>query len=170
MVDAAEKAIAQLRPDTIIMAASWTGYYLPRSNVDSVTGVSATIKRLREIGIKHIVVIGPVERWDAPLPEIILAEMRATNRWGNAPERILGHLQKGPETLDPKLRAATVAAGARYISALNTLCNAQGCLVSVGPEDTPSPYSFEYDHFTVEGCVDFIGRIWQDIALEIPGS
>jgi hypothetical protein len=153
----------------VIMHAYWWPYTAQNCNIEPLVGAVETIKKLLGLGIHHIVVVGPKERWDAPLPKLILSEMQKSGRLGAAPERIIGHVLPGPEELEPKLRKAVLAAGAKYISALGTLCNEQGCLASLGPEDHPMSYDFdEWGHFSDEGSIDFVNRVWTQIEPEIP--
>jgi peptidoglycan/LPS O-acetylase OafA/YrhL len=119
--------VADIRPDTVIMAAYW-----PFHDVDE--RLDRTILALRARGVKRVVVMGYVPRWNQWLPRVLLEQVRGDSRAG-VPYRVKGQLWP-PRLAESVLSGKAARTGAVYISAMDILCNEEGCLARVGDNPT----------------------------------
>lgn len=130
--------LARLRPDTVMLAALWT-----RSEWREL---EATVARLRELGIRHIVVIGPVPEWERGLPQQLM-NYHLWHRFAPVPARLPSGWEQKPLEVDAAMAAFCRALGVDYVSPLRVLGNADGYLVRLG-DTADTITSFDYGHLT----------------------
>ena len=111
------------RYDLVILAAQWDRI-LTDSRMKDLQG---TLQRLRDNGVKNIVIFGPPTRWEKALPKLML------NRFLNypqsaLPDRLESGYSKSTLTIDSELELMAKARGVGYLSLLKLLCNKEGCL------------------------------------------
>jgi len=163
VVDDVERKIPQLSPKVAIIAGAWSWYVDdPRARLN-LRALTATVKRLYSLGVGHVIVIGPVPRWDWPLPRLLLLESNTTPLVpGASPQYIRNRLLKDTRDLDSRIRQAVVAGGGRFVSAIDTLCDqGRGCLAMVVTADGAEPTAWDQDHLTSAGSTAFIEAIWK---------
>jgi hypothetical protein len=87
-----------------------------------------TIRRIKAVNVRRIVILGPVPVWKRTLPHSLVNFYRFRH---SIPDRIAAGVS-GPEA-DRRMEAFSKAAGVEYISAWHLLCNSDGCMTRVGP-------------------------------------
>jgi peptidoglycan/LPS O-acetylase OafA/YrhL len=138
----------QLQPKIVLLHSSWAG---------PLDGVAATVTALKQQTNAHIIVLGAVPWWKRGLPNEVLRYFMLHRRL--IPER------SDRATSDPseaRLREKLTPLGAEFISAWDTLCNADGCLTRIG--DTAKDISAsDQVHLTEKGSIfliqSIIGRV-----------
>jgi SGNH domain (fused to AT3 domains) len=153
VANAIEHTIDRIKPDIVIMAASWSWY--DKAGLD-LAAVTETVRSLRASGVDHVIVVGPMPEWELPLPEILLLNISpgaaALEYLPNSP----------PHKLDTAIKAAAIAGGARYISAMEALCDdALGCLATASTAHGLEPVAWDREHLTAAGSIAFIDKVWE---------
>jgi peptidoglycan/LPS O-acetylase OafA/YrhL len=142
------KNATEMRPDRIILAARWRDADWRR--------LPATITALKEIGITKITIVGPVPEWTQELPKELYAAFQKDTVFHRIPERMeserIGEIKK----LDTAMMAAFEQPGVEYVSVIQRLCNAEGCLARIGD----SPTAWDYGHFTRATSELVIKSLW----------
>jgi hypothetical protein len=148
------KKIAEIKPDVVILHSTWS-YDANDLNV----GLQETVRQLKELKIRKIVLLGPVASWkgDGLAANVLdyfyesghsLIPARTTYRsndeWTRALEQFL---QKRAQELDIE-----------YISARKVMCNDEGCLSRIG-KDGSDLTAFDGGHLTLPGSVYLSGAI-----------
>ena len=153
VVDAVEGTIGRLRPDVVIMSADWSLY---ANGFLDPTRITETVRRLYAMGVPHVIVIGPVPEWAMPLPQALLRDFGISS--DPVPEY---RTNAPPFRVEATISAAVTAAGARYVSAIDALCDDhRGCLATVTTANGPEPTAWDKAHFTTAGSIAFINKIW----------
>jgi hypothetical protein len=143
--------LAKLKPDTIVLAGAWERYSeLGPYQQQIIETLSDTIRRLKELGIRQIVVIGPGPLWTNSLP-VDLFRFMVRTRANNIPDR-LGNVSDTIWNLDSAMAAQAAADQVQYVSLLNFFCNKDGCL-TVGDRSLSRPDLLfrDRDHLSVSG-------------------
>lgn len=139
--DFAIHEIYRLKPDLVIMAQ--------QHNHDK-NDYAGIVSRLRSIGIKNIVIIGPVPQWQPSLPRSIALRHFSTK------EKVFNDNSFDSTLLntDKNMKAAFGRGNdATYISILDNLCKGADCLAKVDNNNTPLVW--DYGHLSLPGS-DFI--------------
>jgi peptidoglycan/LPS O-acetylase OafA/YrhL len=143
--------LSRLDPDTIVLGGAWERYLEWGEAPNEITKtLTETIRRIKNQGVKRIVLFGPEHLWNVSLP-IDLFRFMAATRSNEIPER-LGRVPEEIWRLDAAMAALSVAEKIQYVSILNYFCNKAGCLV-VGDKTLPRPdlLYHDRDHLTVTG-------------------
>ncbi len=138
----------QIQPDIVLLHSTWAG---------PLDGVAAAVTALKQQTGARIIVLGSVPWWKRGLPNEVLRYFMLHRRL--IPER------SDRATADPseaRLREKLTPLGAEFISAWETLCNADGCLARIG--DTAQDISAsDQVHLTEKGSIfliqSIIGRV-----------
>ena len=149
--DSVARQIAEADVRTVVLAANWSAY--------PVAAVEPTIVRLRAEG-RQVVLVGPVPAWDQPLPRQLLF----LGRSGPLPARLRPDSLPALEALDGRLEAIAQRTGARYLSPLRLLCNADGCRVRVAPSRVTS---FDRTHLTTSASVYTVVALFEGQGLHL---
>jgi peptidoglycan/LPS O-acetylase OafA/YrhL len=134
----------ELKPDIVLLHSSWAG---------PLDGVAATVTALKQQTSARIIVLGAVPWWKRGLPNEVL-------------RYFLLHRQLIPQrsdraTADPsetRLREKLVPLGAEFISAWDTMCNADGCLARIG-DSAKDISASDQVHLTEKGSIFLIQSI-----------
>jgi peptidoglycan/LPS O-acetylase OafA/YrhL len=113
--------IRSSHPEIVLLQAWWDG-------VKDLGKLRETIGQLKALGIKRILILGPVPVWKRTLPQSLVNYYRLRHA---IPERITTGVS-GPRD-DERMEAFSKSAGVEYISAWHVLCNSGGCMTRVGP-------------------------------------
>jgi hypothetical protein len=152
--DSVIKKIADLKPDVVIFHSTWS-----YSANDLNTGLQETLRQLRELKIRKIVLLGPVASWkgDGLSANVLdyfyesgrsLIPARTTYRSNDEWTRALDQfLQKRAQELDIE-----------YISARKIMCNDEGCLARIGDNGSDLT-AFDGGHLTLPGSIFVSGAI-----------
>ena len=114
----AARQIARLAPEVVIFV-QWGGYHL----VDW----EARAARLHALGVRRVMVMGPLPRWSSPLPQIV-----AKHYWPAIPPFIKKGL--APEQLwteEVTSKALRNSSSVEYLSMFDALCRPEGCRATV---------------------------------------
>jgi hypothetical protein len=118
---------------------------------------------LRAHGAKAVLLLGPVPRWQQPLHAII-----ARHFWPNPPVRLNTWLASAPFETDRLLcRRYGSSSDLRYVSMIEGLCNADGCLTRVGPDLFEDIESFDDGHLTPSASKYLAERVVTPVVLEL---
>ena len=123
-------SVKRLAPDVVMLSAIWGAY-------DKVR-LPATIARLREAGVKKVIILGPMPAWK-DTPSRIIFNMWKSDPLHRLPPARLDYVRYGLGEDDGAHGGAIVAetalremarqTGASYVSILGAMCNAEGCLM-----------------------------------------
>jgi peptidoglycan/LPS O-acetylase OafA/YrhL len=148
---AAMANLTKLKPDTIALAGAWERHLEVGQSQEQIIGaLSETVRRLKELGFRHIVVFGPGPLWTTSLPVDVFRSMVRT-RSNEIPER-LGRVSDAIWNLDAAMAAQATAENVEYVSVLNYFCDKTGCL-TVGDRTLSRPDLLyrDRDHLSVSG-------------------
>jgi peptidoglycan/LPS O-acetylase OafA/YrhL len=143
--------LAKLKPDVVVVAGGWQRYLeVGRPQEEIVAALSVTVLRLKELGIRKIVVFGPGPLWTSSLSVDLFRYMVRT-RSDEIPER-LGMVPDAIWNLDAAMAAQSAAENVQYVSVLNYFCDKTGCL-TVGDRSSSRPDLLfrDRDHLSVSG-------------------
>lgn len=136
------------RPAHVFLAAVWTDYNLLK--------LDATIKKLKEIGVRDIHIVGPVPQWKDSLSKQLYLYYRS-----HFPHTIPGRMHFGLHQnfaqLDAALKVKFHNSGVRYISAKDIFCDNDGCITRVGATgDTLT--AWDNSHLTANSSEFLVSR------------
>ena len=143
--------LEMLVPDEVILSGAWARYLSSGDSAESiVSAVGETLSRLRGLGVKRVVLVGPGPVWKDSLAVDLFRFMvrghvyEIPRRFGNAGEDI--------RSLDTAMRAVAEAFMVDYVSVVDILCNSEGCL-TLGEASGPRPDLLfrDRDHLTEAG-------------------
>jgi len=134
--------IADVQPDRVVLAANWADYDWPQ--------IAATISQLRDLNVTHIDVVGPVPQWTDGLPRQLLNTLRRSAYSADVPWRMEHGLKEEIFSLNDEMAHFARENNITYISPVDILCNAEGCLTRVG-DDGEALSAWDYGHLTKKG-------------------
>jgi len=137
------------RPDTVVMLASWSFYTGGAFEKLALTDVARTVERLRGLGVRRVVVLGPLPRWVEHQPNIVLREWQRTH---SIVERSRLGFDDRVLSFDRELRVALEGLPSTFVSPLQTLCTADGCPLVTHQGDQIFAMAWDDAHLTVEGA------------------
>lgn len=144
-------AIASLHPDLVIIAWMINGTNGIRSAHGTVEELRVSLSRLHEAAPEAaLMVIGPVPHWHGSLLKQMIETIRSDVHHRTPPLYMRNGLESAPFDYDAVLRRELPQMGATYVSALDVLCNADGCLTRTGPEETDLS-AIDFGHLTRGG-------------------
>jgi peptidoglycan/LPS O-acetylase OafA/YrhL len=148
------RKIEELRPDRVMLGSRWLG-------IGDGDKLRETIRLIKAAGVREVIVMGPVPRWEPNLIEALLARYRA-QPFQALPERMRDGIDQDKVRVDRALRRLAEESGARYISPIGYLCNDDGCLVRPRePGFEGMSIAFDDSHLTPEGSRYFMGLLRQ---------
>ena len=158
------KLIKELKPDIVMMYAYWShgldgkgGF----AGLYDLTKLDATVAELKQIGVKKIILMGPSPYWKNSLPHNIVETWKMTKTVAKPPLRMsygnFGLVTELP-IYDKQMRAIARRLNISYISGVDFLCNADGCLTR-DSEDGVKVASVDYGHLTVDAAQTYLKRI-----------
>jgi peptidoglycan/LPS O-acetylase OafA/YrhL len=135
--------IKQTQPDIVILNSMW----------DDTTHFDYTMTELKRIGIKRIIVLGPLVRWgERGLPANVFDYYYRHEHQSLTPDRSLmpdrTTFRAYGADLDALIRQKAHADGVEYISVWDVFCNQDGCLARVGNNQLTA---WDSAHLTVAG-------------------
>jgi hypothetical protein len=138
--------ISRLKPGTVVLFADWASRHASweKGGYDD-RQLGATLDALKAAGVARIIVLGPAPRWIWTLPRLLVARWLHGGTEPEVPERATLGLYSGSAAIEQVMRAEVERHGGTYVSLLDVLCNADGCLVRTGGDVT----SWDTGHFTV---------------------
>jgi peptidoglycan/LPS O-acetylase OafA/YrhL len=159
----ARQKIETLRPDTVILAARWSAYDGTRGYaLMDEERLARTIEWLKGAGVQHIVVFGQFPHWKLapaaiPLRDFQFSIFNRPAHIGKLAERDSNYLDAPAFAAEEMVRRTASAEGATFISPAATLCNREGCLITV-PDSGGLPISRDDGHLTPNASKFFIEK------------
>lgn len=130
------KTISETKPEVVIVAQK------SRHDIKSFKQISAKLKNL---GVKKIIIVGSTPRWTAHLPKIILKEL-----WMNTPRRTFVGIDQPVLARNSKLQNAFKQTDTEiFANLIDFLCNKDGCLTYIGDDKKTGITSWDYGHLTL---------------------
>jgi hypothetical protein len=155
--EAVMQRLWEIRPDTVIMAGRWDLYDASGKIDEEAIGWS--IARLKSMGVRRIVGVGQFPVWEYAVPKILARYYRThpASHGGEAaqPLRNKDYLLQSAFAVNYKIGRAFLAAAATVVSPPSTLCNADGCLLTV-PGTAREPIARDQTHLTYAGSIFFV--------------
>ncbi len=149
--------IERLMPDTIILAAYWSMYNGADGweNLD-INKLAKTISKLKLLNVKNIILIGHLPTFSGKQADLLrrrsFSDVVATRTYSNFMPIV--------NVYDNNIRDLAAITGIGFISPLDILCDANGCLISVPGEDI-IPLSFDYGHLTTNGSKFLVSKFFE---------
>lgn len=163
--------IAQLKPDTVVMAAMWHEY--------GKDTLADTIARVKALGVRRVVLLGPPPSWKDTPSRIVFNIWRddplhatpdprldyATYGMGQG-EQAAGGPDYRTATAETFLKELARTNGSVYISMTDALCNKKGCLTRAD-SDSGETFYLDIVHLTPAGS-KYTVKLISDQLLEQP--
>jgi peptidoglycan/LPS O-acetylase OafA/YrhL len=146
-----EYVFSQIRrraPDLVILFAhhlTWTQQF--PSYPDHVAG---NLAALLQGGAQHVLLVGQMPIWEAPLPAILNREYLRLGQ--EAPPRMFTGLVRDSTALDTVMSHASAAQGVPYYSLQEKLCDPRGCQTKVGNDLPNDLIVYDAGHLTTAGA------------------
>ena len=159
--------IARQRPDMVILFAVWNVYEPHFAGSAMAARLAETLRRLHDIGVKRILVIGPAPQWNEDLPIALARMWRRNFAQGGLPTYMLFESRAAPFKVDRDMQPIVTGLGVSYVSLIDMLCNARGCLTRAndGPDGLMTA---DYGHLTTTGAIHVARRLPLGAADERP--
>jgi SGNH domain (fused to AT3 domains) len=129
-------------PTRVIVAASWQEYRW--------RDVADTLRRLHDLAILQIELVGPMPRWKNDLPRELYRQFAADTVLHRVPTRMKSGLVPETFALDTEMQRLVHEAGVNYVSPVRILCNLDGCLARLGDKKSDL-ISWDAVHLTKTG-------------------
>jgi peptidoglycan/LPS O-acetylase OafA/YrhL len=135
------ESICKDRPALVILDGNWVGFGWRQ--------LESTVAALRNAGVDHIVVFGPVPEWNISLPQQLCNYVRR-HPGASVPVRISSGALPDSRIIDEQMAATCKRLGVDYVSPVTVFWGPDGYLVRLGnsPDDL---VSYDYGHLTVAG-------------------
>jgi peptidoglycan/LPS O-acetylase OafA/YrhL len=151
--------IKRLKPDVVLLHADWNGVGY------DLSGLPETVQEIRKRGVLNIVLLGPVPQWKDTIQRSIYEYYRAFGHM--PPKRMNFHLDESIPKLDKQMYDLAQNAGIRYVSALDVLCNQDGCLTRL-QEDGTELMAIDHGHLSSSGAYFLVSSIAKDLIKTNP--
>jgi peptidoglycan/LPS O-acetylase OafA/YrhL len=147
--------IRELRPEVLILA---------QAGGHEATDWEALAAEARRLGVRRVVVIGPVPMWIPSLPEVVTSRY-----WGGNADRVSYGLV--PERLveDERLRQKYASASFDYVSVIGQLCNPEGCEATIPGRSPIELLAFDSAHLTPAASEYLASRLLRPILFRGSG-
>ena len=156
--------IKLLKPHTVILGGNWTLYDRRHNNWTQLDFVKlrATMQALRQAGVVHIVIFGQLPTFKIDQPIVANKVFRKGEK-----DRTMRSVNPLDYPVNEQMRQFAKDNGVDFVSPLDLLCNAQGCLISAS-RDELVPLAFDYGHLTEAGSVFLLERAVAQKQLALP--
>lgn len=131
----AMKTIKEVLPDVVLVAQAYD---------HSAASMSDTTRKLKILGIKKIIFLGPTPRWTSDLPKLFARQL-----WFTKPKRTYIGIDQNIINLNQKLlEDLNKDKSVDYVDVIGFFCNYDGCLTYTGKSFYDSLTSWDYGHLT----------------------
>ena len=152
-----------IRPDTVVLAANWLMYIESGKLTPAVyEQLKATIGHLRDIPVRNIAVVGQLPVFESAQPKVGKKVFRP-----NRQDRTLTNLDMMSFDSNNRLKAFAHKNATQFISPMDLLCNAEGCLVSDSLHEL-NPLAWDRSHLTGRGSVLLVDLALANRQLDLP--
>lgn len=139
--------IERLRPRHVIIFAAWLNHSTDWQIHDNrAEAIQRAVARLRQT-VDDILIIGPAPFW---MPDLPSEAFRFWSANRTLPDR-MKPAARPYHDVDAVLAAIAKQHGVRFVSLLDVLCNAEGCLTHTAVSKSDL-LSWDYGHFTTSGA------------------
>ncbi|GAA5787417.1 hypothetical protein YWS52_37450 [Chitiniphilus shinanonensis] len=129
------KVIREAAPDVVVVAQA-TGH-----SVETMAGIS---HKLKELGVKRVLFLGPTPQWTSDLPKIIARQL-----WLIKPRRTyIGINQEVIAKNNQLSREFGNANPSEFVDVIGLFCSSEGCLTYTGDDLNKSITTWDYGHLT----------------------
>lgn len=146
------REIGRISPELVLLFYNYIGYESPgagKAQADMRTTMLDTANRMRELGVRRVILIGQIPTWKDTLPHALFKVLRS---FGILPQRMPYFVTENSVSMDAKMKKPGYPAGVRYLSLKDALCDAGGCLTMVGNNLAEDLIVFDYGHLTRHGA------------------
>lgn len=149
--------LSKIKPERVVITWMMYGANSIHTIPEAIVGIKDTIDRIKKASPDtKLIIVGPVPQWNGTLVSVMLKYWSEHHSY--PPLYMDYELIKNMFVWDEQLKLALDSYGVKYISALDVLCNAQGCLTRVG--DKPSDLvTADWGHLSPAGSSYLIKRI-----------
>jgi len=143
--------IAKSKPAMVIMFGlwpSWTAEQWAVADQAPASAMASTLDAVHAAGVPRVIVVGPAPRWRKALPLLLYDEWEGDQV---VKERLIRGGDTEVPIIDGRVRAIAKAHNAEYVSLVDLMCNADGCLTSL-PGEPGKLMTWDYGHFTTDGA------------------
>lgn len=144
------KEIIKFKPDTVILLADWVIYYEQGKVNLSDEKLISTIVRLKALGVRKIILVG-----NYPDFEVNQARLGLKLFKSQAVDRTYKRFNFSTIKVDRHMAEIANSNNIKFISPINLLCNADGCLLSASRNEF-IPMAYDKTHFTYAGSDFFM--------------
>ncbi|MBC7405719.1 MAG: acyltransferase [Cytophaga sp.] len=137
--------IKTLRPDVLILHATWT-----QNTEQFEDGFAKTALAIKELGLKRVILLGPVPMWKEPGLSANVVDYYWKNHREIIPEMTSYSLVN--QELEKVVKGLADRNGFEYMSVREVMCQDQRCYARVGV-DGEYLTAFDSGHMTREGAV-----------------
>ncbi|WP_158541444.1 MULTISPECIES: acyltransferase family protein [unclassified Pseudomonas] len=136
------QTIKDQKPDVVII-----GQIIGHDVSNSLPQIAGALK---SYGVKHVIVMGPVPRWETKLYQIVLRKY-----WKSTPRFIKDDVVQDVLVSDASLQAkyGEGQGGFEYISMISNICNGDGCMVYIGSDRKIGLTTFDNSHISPAASV-----------------
>lgn len=155
--------IKMLRPDTVILAANWAMYNgRDKWNLLDFDKLKSTVQMLRSLGVPNIVLVGQLPCFESRQPKVGAQVFVA-----NKVDRTYRHFNSESLQANRKIKAFAEENRVEFVSPIDLLCNADGCLISTSRTKL-MPLAWDYCHLTEAGSTLLIDSAVKSGMLHLP--
>jgi hypothetical protein len=153
--------IQALKPDIVVLFSRWAQHLSTEPQDPRIQELKTTIAKLRQWGVKRILVIGPAPTWKADLPHDLSRLVMRQHGYA-IPTRTTWMLEPGIDAVDDALaRSLSGLPDVTYFSAFKALCDDSGCLTTVDGTVEGLTAS-DYGHLTPKGATYVAQKLLQE--------
>jgi peptidoglycan/LPS O-acetylase OafA/YrhL len=128
------KTISDIKPDVVVVA---------QGEGQSTKSFQDIANHLKTLGVKRVILLGPVPHWKSDLPKLLL---RSRNYM---PRRIVDGLRTDILELNSILaRELKSDSSQKFANVIDTFCNTDGCLTYFGDDAKSGITTWDYGHLT----------------------
>lgn len=128
------KTISQVKPDVVVFA---------RARVQSAKTLQDIADKLKEIGAKSVILVGPPPSWTAYLPKLLARHHL------DMPRRMKTGLDEGTLAINSRLKREIISNSyQKYLDVIEPFCNDEGCLTYFGEDVKTGITTFDEAHFS----------------------
>ena len=116
---------------------------------------------MQALGVKRVVVVGPVPMWLPSLPEVVTSQF-----WGQSIGHIRYGLIEGRADEDARMSARYAgAADMTYVPIIPRVCGTDGCQAAVPGSNPPELVAFDAGHLTPRGSAYIADLVLRPVLL-----
>lgn len=153
--------VGHFRPELIILHWMVDGANAKGSPEQQVAALADTVRRVAAVSpTTRIAVIGPVPAWNGTLIKSMVGYWEASPTHQLPPLYMRAGLLENTKSYDDYMKQHVPPLGVLYISALDIMCNGDGCLTRIGRQLTDLT-AIDFAHLT-KAASEYLGARFSD--------